>query len=160
MTLYWLSEMPATLKDVIKEAMLFRGGEASIEQVKSFIASNYGPRWKDVETTMADLTYPGSKSSTYSEQARFLERTGRGRYRLRVKAAITKEIVLLWRRRTVSDVRGELLGVFSAPNLAFERIKGKRDIDYHVESYPLNKFNPSDSEVHFYLGKDKSGVVI
>lgn len=152
--------MPATLKDVIKEAMLFLGGEASIEQVKNFIASNYGPKWKDVETAMADLTYPGSKSSTYSEEERFLERTGRGRYSLRVKAAIPKEIVLLWRRRTVSDVRGELLGVFSAPNLAFEKIKGKRAIDYHVESYPLNKFDPGDSEIYFYLGKDQNGIVI
>jgi len=152
--------MPATLKDVIKEAMFFLGGEASVGQIKIFVASNYGPRWSDVGTTIADLTYPGSKSSQYSEKERFLERTRRGRYRLRAQAAIPKEIFLLWRRRTVSDIRGELLGVFSDANLAFERIRGKRAIDYHLESWPLNKFDPSDSEIFFHLGKDKNGIVI
>ena len=151
--------MPATLRDVIKEAMLLLGGEASVEQIKNFVSSHYGPRWSDVGTAIADLTYPGSKSSQYPEKERFLERIGRGTYRLRVRAAISKEVFLLW-RRTVSDVRGDLLGIFSDASLAFEKIRGKRAIDYHLESWPLNKFEPSDSEMSIYLGKDKDGFVI
>jgi len=151
--------MGVTLKDVIKEAMEFLGGEGTIEQVRSFIASNYGPRWKDVGVAMADLTFPGSKSSTYPEKERFLERIGRGRYRLRVQAAISKEIFLLWRRRTVSDLWGELLGVFNNDNLAFEKIRGEKAIEYHVESWPLNKFNPSDSEIYYCLEKTRNGII-
>lgn len=72
-------------KDAIREALLHFGGEGTIEQVKSYIKSKYGFKWKDIGTTMADLTFPGSRSSTYSLNERFLERVGRGRYRLRGK---------------------------------------------------------------------------
>lgn len=160
MPLNWFSQMSTTVKDVIKEAMWFLGGEATVKQVKGFIASNYGSRWKDVETSMADLTYPGSRSSQYSEKDRFLERTGRGKYRLRVHAVIPKEVIFLWRRRTVSDVYGELLGVFTEAGLAFERIRGEKGIDYHVESWPLNKINPSDSEKCIWLGREKNGIIV
>jgi len=72
-------------KDAIREALLYYGGEGTIEQAKSYIKSKYGSKWKDIGTTMADLTFPGSRSSTYSLNERFLERVGRGRYRLRGK---------------------------------------------------------------------------
>lgn len=65
--------MAVTLKDVIKEAMEFLGGEGTIQQVRDFIESNYGPRWKDVGVAMADLTFPGSRSSQYPLKERFLE---------------------------------------------------------------------------------------
>lgn len=152
--------MGASLRAVIKEAMWSLGGEATVKQVKDFIASNYGARWKDVETSMADLTYPGSKSSQYSEKDRFLERIERGKYRLRVGAAITKEVFFLWRRRAVDDLYGELLGVFTDASIAFDRIRGEKMIDYHVESWPLNKLNPSGSEIFYWLGREKNRVVV
>jgi len=66
------------------------GGEGTIEQVKSYILSEYGPVWKDIGTTMADLPFPGSRSSTYSINERFSERVSRGRYRRRGKRQALK----------------------------------------------------------------------
>jgi hypothetical protein len=77
------TETSMTAADAIREAMLALGGEVSIRQVKDWIDTRYPGRWKDISTAIADLTYPGNQSSTYSMGQRFLVRTARGRYRLR-----------------------------------------------------------------------------
>jgi len=83
--------MPIKCKDAIREALEHLGGEGTIEQVKDYIVSKYGSRWKDISTEMADLTFPGSKSSGYKISERFLERVSRGRYRLRKKKSMSVE---------------------------------------------------------------------
>jgi hypothetical protein len=72
-----------TASDAIREAMDALGGEADVSVVKDWIEVRYPGRWADVTTAVADLTYPGNASSTYSMDQRFLERVSRGRYRLR-----------------------------------------------------------------------------
>jgi len=83
--------MAVNCKDAIREALENLGGEGTIKQVKDYILFKYGSKWKDISTAMADLTFPGSKSSTYKISERFLERVFRGRYRLRNKKSISVE---------------------------------------------------------------------
>lgn len=74
------------LPKAIKKAMIALGGEASIQEVTEWINHYYPNKWKDnsISTAMADLTYPGNPSSQYAPEDRFLERVGRGIYRLRI----------------------------------------------------------------------------
>ena len=71
-----------TVADDIRQAMTAMGGERKIYEVKGWISEHLGRHWADVGTAMADLTIPGNSSSTYSPERRFLERVGRGVYRL------------------------------------------------------------------------------
>jgi hypothetical protein len=73
-----------TAADAIREAMEALGGAADARNVKEWVEARYPGRWVDVTVDMADLTYPGNASSTYRHENRFLERVGRGRYRLRL----------------------------------------------------------------------------
>lgn len=72
-----------TCAGAIKEAMIALGGQADIKKVKDWINHNYPNGWKGVGTMMADLTYPGNKSSSVPVEERFLQRVDRGVYRLR-----------------------------------------------------------------------------
>ena len=72
-----------TADEAILEAMRALGGEGSISQVKGWIDQRMPGKWKDISTAMADLAYPGSPSSTYPLEKRFLERIRPGVYRLR-----------------------------------------------------------------------------
>ena len=77
------ASMASTAAEAIKEAMQALGGESTSREVSAWINDRYPGRWKDISTAMADLTYPGSPSSTYPVSQRFLERIAPGRYRLR-----------------------------------------------------------------------------
>jgi hypothetical protein len=149
--------MGAFLREAIKEALLAMNGEANINQIKSFIESKYEGRWKNIDTAIADLTYPGSKSSTYRPEERILERIERGKYRLRLQAIVPKETVLLWRRGEGSNIRGELLGVYTDIGLALEAVKGKHHLEYHFEIVPVNKIAESDEILFFMPHYDKNG---
>ncbi len=73
----------ATVRDAILEC--FRSSPRavlSIREVNEWIASHYSGRWKDVSTSLADLVIGGNASSGYRRSEQFLERVGRGRYRL------------------------------------------------------------------------------
>lgn len=59
------------------------GGEASISEVKRWLADQGLDQWKDIGTPMADLAEPASPSTQYPASQRFLLRIGNGRYRLR-----------------------------------------------------------------------------
>ena len=74
-----------TAAEAIREAMLALGGEASIPEVTAWIAGHYPRRWRNstISTEMADLTYPGSRSSEYPTSRRFLVRVRPGLYRLK-----------------------------------------------------------------------------
>lgn len=74
-----------TAAEAIREAMEALGGEAYARDVKAWVDARYPGRrgWADITVQMADLTYPGNRSSTYPPEQRFLERLERGRYRLR-----------------------------------------------------------------------------
>jgi hypothetical protein len=75
-----------TVADAIREALTAHGGEATISEVWAWVSEHYPGRWKGVDTAMADLAYPGSVSSPYGTEARFLVRVAPGRYRLRQPA--------------------------------------------------------------------------
>ena len=74
-----------TAAEAIREAMLALGGEADIPDVEKWVEDRYPSKWRPgtIAVAMADLTYPGNRSSPYSSTQRILERVGRGRYRLR-----------------------------------------------------------------------------
>lgn len=72
-----------TAADAIQEAMEALGGEANASDVKARVNNRYPHRWADITVQMADLTYRGNASSTYTSEARILVRVRRGRYRLR-----------------------------------------------------------------------------
>jgi hypothetical protein len=73
----------ATAAAAIQEALEAIGGEGSVAEVTAWINKRYPGRWKDITVAMADLTYPGNKSSRYAIDRRFLDRVAPGRYRLR-----------------------------------------------------------------------------
>ncbi len=74
-----------TAAQAILQAMRSLDGECSISQVEHWISDHIGEYWKDISTSMADLTYPGNNSSPYKPEERFLEsvHSGVGVYRLR-----------------------------------------------------------------------------
>lgn len=151
--------MGVILREVIKEALLSMDGEASIIQIKSFIESKYKGRWKNIDTAIADLTYPGNESSTYRPEERILERVERGKYRLRLQTIFPKDVLLLWRRGEGSNIRGELLGIFSDIGFALEVVKGQEPTMYHMEIYPINKI-AGEGDILFFLPHcDKQGLL-
>jgi hypothetical protein len=72
-----------TLDQAILLAMRSLSGERQISEVREWIEARYPGRWRDVKTAMADLTFPGSRSSRHPAHARFLTRVSKGVYRLR-----------------------------------------------------------------------------
>jgi hypothetical protein len=151
--------MGVILREAIKEALLSMDGEASISQIKGFIEGKYKGQWKNIDTAIADLTYPGNKSSTYPPQERILERVERGKYRLRLQALIPKEVIVLWLRGEGSNIRGELLGVFTDIGFALEVVKGEHHLKYHMEVYPINKI-AGDGDILFFMPHhDKQGLL-
>jgi hypothetical protein len=73
-----------TASDAIREALRALGGEASVAEVSEWIEHRYPLQWarSTIGTTMADLTFPGNRSSRFSTNQRILRRVGHGRYRL------------------------------------------------------------------------------
>jgi|GEM_PF-3384553 hypothetical protein len=151
--------MGLILREAIKEALLNMDGEATIGQIKTYIEGKYKGRWKDIETAVADLTYPGSKSSTYRSEERILERIERGKYRLRLQALFPKEVMLLWRRGEGGNVWGELLGVFTDVGYALEAVKGKHHLEYHFEVYPVNSIPDRGNVLFYFPHYDKDGLL-
>lgn len=74
-----------TAAELIREALESMGGEGDIRDVQEWVRRNRPGFVTDstISTAMADLTHPGNASSTYAEDARFLERVESGRYRIR-----------------------------------------------------------------------------
>jgi hypothetical protein len=74
-----------TAAELIRAALESMGGEGSIQEVQDWARRSHPGALTDstISTAMADLASPGNPSSTYPTTARFLERTGRGRYRIR-----------------------------------------------------------------------------
>lgn len=151
--------MGVILKEAIKEALLSMDGEANVSQIKDFIEAKYKGRWKNIDTAIADLTYPGNKSSTYPPQDRILERVDRGKYRLRLQTVFPKEVVVLWRRGEGSNIWGELLGVFSDIGFALEAVKGEHHLKYHMEIYPVNQIPERGNVLFFMPHYDKQGLL-
>src|SRR5690606_41791849 len=72
-----------SLPKAIITAFKVLGGEREIREIKDWISSKYGEKWKDIGTTMADMVpmiLGGSNSSQISEEYRVLKRISRGRY--------------------------------------------------------------------------------
>ena len=74
-----------TAAELIRAALVSMGGEGSIQDVQDWVRRTHAGYVTDstISTAMADLAKPGNRSSTYPLTARFLERTGPGRYRMR-----------------------------------------------------------------------------
>jgi hypothetical protein len=151
--------MGVILREAIKEALLSMDCEATVGQIKDFIDAKYKGRWKDVDTAIADLTYPGNKTSTYRPEEKILERVERGKYRLRLQSAFPKEVLVVWRRGEGGNLWGELLGVFSDVGFALEAVKGKQGVEYHFELYPMNKLVGSKEVMFFMPHWDKQGLL-
>ena len=72
-----------TVRQVILNAMKELGGEATIQEVTSFIHKKYGDvNASTISTDMSDLSINGPRSSLYPMNKRILKRVARGRYRL------------------------------------------------------------------------------
>jgi hypothetical protein len=73
--------------EAIRAAIRDLGDEASIAEVSNWVAEHYPGAFSasTIGTDMADLTYPGSRSSLHSNNERFLREGSRGRYRLRAR---------------------------------------------------------------------------
>ena len=74
-----------TAAELIRVALASMGGEGSVQDVQDSIRRSNPGLVTDstISTAMADLAYPGNQSSNYPTTARFLERIGPGRYRIR-----------------------------------------------------------------------------
>ena len=73
----------STADQAIREALESLGGEAQAFEIREWVETRYPGRWISLSTTIADLAHPGSPSSPYPTERRFLERVTAGRYRLR-----------------------------------------------------------------------------
>ncbi|MGD7054213.1 hypothetical protein [Sutcliffiella horikoshii] len=74
-----------TQDEVIIKAFKALGGVRSIQEIEKWVVQQYGEKWKDFGTSMADMV-PTDKGGTNSSltplEYRVLERVGRGRYKL------------------------------------------------------------------------------
>ncbi|RPF54430.1 DUF7669 domain-containing protein [Aquisalibacillus elongatus] len=75
----------STLYEAILECFRTSQKVMTIQEVSDYIDKNYSQSWKDIRTTLADMThenYDGNSSSTVPYEFRRLKRVGRGRYEL------------------------------------------------------------------------------
>ncbi len=73
--------------EAIIEAFKALKGTRTIAEIRGWVKREYGDRWKDFGTKMADmfpLELGGNPSSNVSEKFRVFRRVSRGRYRLSV----------------------------------------------------------------------------
>ena len=71
--------------EAIIEAFQALGGVKTKNEIEDWVSREYGNRWKDFGTRMADmvpLPLGGNRSSSVPERLRVLERVSRGEYRL------------------------------------------------------------------------------
>ncbi len=74
---------PDTIREAIQECFRSHGGqELQVQVVAAWIDQHYPGRWKDVATSMADLTISGHTSSTYRDSDKYLIRVSTGVDRL------------------------------------------------------------------------------
>ena len=72
-----------SVKGLVFGVMKALGGEASIQEVTTYVRQKYGPvNPNTISTAMSDLSVNGPPSSLYRVEQRFLRRVSRGRYRL------------------------------------------------------------------------------
>lgn len=74
-----------TLHEAILQCFRYSGKSMAIQEVSNYIDKYYTKKWKDINTTLADMTHPeegGNSSSTVPNEFRRLKRVGRGRYEL------------------------------------------------------------------------------
>lgn len=77
------SQSSKTTKELIRDAMIGLGGEATIQQVVGYVRDKHGTfNANSISTSMSDLSVNGPPSSLYPVSQRILERVSRGRYRL------------------------------------------------------------------------------
>ena len=70
-----------TARDAIIECFQARA-TLTVGEVKEWIDERYPGQWKDIGTTLADLTIQGNESSGYREEQKCLVRVCRRTYRL------------------------------------------------------------------------------
>jgi hypothetical protein len=74
-----------TQNEAIIEAFRDLGGVRNAEEIRTWVESKYGPRWKDYSTALADMVSPhhgGNNSSGVPNFFRVLTRVSRGYYSL------------------------------------------------------------------------------
>lgn len=71
-----------TADEGVRLAMLALGGERNADEVKAWIEQNLTQRWKDIGTTMADMTPSLNSVTGYDPDRQILERIAPGVYRL------------------------------------------------------------------------------
>jgi hypothetical protein len=76
-----------TAASAIWQAITALGGERSTQEIRQWVESHHPNCWRDLGTTIADLAFPGSESSSYPSEQRFLERVSHGQYRIRQSGA-------------------------------------------------------------------------
>jgi len=130
------SYVAPNLKEAIIEALKSMSGCGTISDVSEYILSKYGERWKDIATTMADLC-PESKSSTYSQRDRVLNRVGRGKYCLREFSSqiSTKVIVEIHKPQKFPELKVGL-SIYSY-NQAEEILKQKDQLPTIIDAASL-----------------------
>jgi len=72
-----------TADEAVEAALRALGGTRSTAEVREWIEANLNGSWKDIATTMADMTFPPRDSSSYPEARQLLERVAKAQYRLR-----------------------------------------------------------------------------
>jgi hypothetical protein len=72
-----------TQNEAIIEALRELGGERTAEEIKAWVEKKYGPKWKDFNTSLADMVAPaygGNQSSNVPDYFRVIMRVSRGNY--------------------------------------------------------------------------------
>lgn len=72
-----------TADEAVRTAMRAMGGERTADEVTTWITENLTQRWKDIGTTMADMTQSDSSRTGYVLERQVLERSSPGVYRLK-----------------------------------------------------------------------------
>ncbi|HBV87528.1 MAG TPA: hypothetical protein DEF42_12935 [Desulfosporosinus sp.] len=72
-----------TQAEAIIAAFQGLGGKRTIREIEDWVTANYGDKWKDFSTQMADmvpLSHGGNGTSSVPDYFRVLERVQRGTY--------------------------------------------------------------------------------
>lgn len=77
------ADVAVTARDAVIECFENHpGASLSVREVEAWITRRHPPGWKDLGTTLADLTIDGNETSKYLPEQKFLERVSRGVYRV------------------------------------------------------------------------------
>ena len=130
-----VSMSATSLKEAILEALVCLGGCGTISAVTAHILQQYGNKWTDIGTAMADLC-PENKSSCYPMQERILTRIGRGKYCLGNKISTGRRVTVA--NPVLEDIDKKIISCLKDFQNDENYFLGYKAVMQIFDSHPIN----------------------